>query len=244
MPQTDTPLNRPAALITGASKRVGADIALALADAGYDIVLHYHKSKNEAEALSKEIIAKGVKCAVFNGDLSDANTLTPLIASAYQTFAGLSVLINNASVFERVSFMDSDAALFDENIAVNARAPIFLTQAFARIVKRGHVINLLDTDVVKHHGSHFMYLLSKKMLADFTKMAARELKHVQVNGICPGVMLPSDQNPANYEAELQKKLPINQLATVSDVVQSVLWLLKQPRITGQFMFNDSGQHLL
>jgi NAD(P)-dependent dehydrogenase (short-subunit alcohol dehydrogenase family) len=233
-----------AALITGASKRVGATIALALARAGYDIALHCNKSVQDATILREEIQKMGMKCEIFTCDLADASKLEPLISSAYKLFPHLSVLINNASVFERINFLNSSLEMFEENMAVNARAPIFLTQAFAKMVAHGHVINLLDTDIVKQHGSHFMYLLSKKTLAAFTKMAARDLRHIQVNGVCLGVVLPSDQNPENYESELEKKLPLNQLIQIDDITRSILWLLDQPRITGQFIFNDSGQHLL
>lgn len=238
------PKESKAALITGASKRVGAALALALAAEGYDIALHYHTSKKEAEALKTRITKTGVRCELLQGDLADDATLKSLVGKAKKAFPHLCVLINNASVFKRVTFMESNMALFDQQMAVNARAPVFLTQAFAKTVTRGHVINLLDADVVKHHGSHFMYLLSKKTLAAFTLMAARDLPHIQVNAICPGGLLPSSENPKDYETKLLARLPIKLLPKVRDVIESIVWLLKQPRITGQFIFNDSGQHLL
>lgn len=238
------PEHRKAALVTGASKRVGAAIALSLAENGYDIALHCHKGIKAASTLSDKIIRMGVKCEVFPCDLADSTKLVPLMESVFEDFPNLNVLINNASSFERISYLDSDIALFDNHMAINARAPIFLTQYFAEKVRKGHVINMLDTDVVKHHGSHFMYLLSKKTLAAFTQMAARDLSHIQVNGICPGGVLPSEKNPANFEQNLEKRIPLKQLPQLEDIISSVLWLLKQPRITGQLIFNDSGQHLL
>ena len=136
-------------------------------------------------------------------------------------------------------------------MAVNATAPILLTQAFAKHAaagkagQAGHVVNLLDADIVKHHGSHFFYLLSKKTLAEFTQMAARDLgPNIRVNGICIGSALPSDQNPPNYQEKLEARLPLRQLGNVDDVLQSLDYLMASPRTTGQLLFPDSGQHLL
>lgn len=234
-----------AALITGGAKRVGREIALALAEQGYDIALHYFKSQAEAQTLKKEIEAMGRKAQIFSFDLVDTQAIEPWICEIAGLFPALELLVNNASIFERTSFADSTVADFTNHMAINAAAPIFLTKAFAKHVKHGQVINLLDTNITDTHGSHFFYLLSKKTLADFTRMAARELgPQIRVNAVCPGVVLPSDQQPMGYEENLAKRLPMAEQSSVEDIVRAVNYLLDATHITGQLLFTDSGQHLL
>ena len=234
-----------AALVTGSAKRVGRAIALYLAECGYDIALHCNHSLAEAEQAKQEIEALGRKAEIFQFDLVNTEALEGHMASVVQRFSDLELLVNNASIFEREKFQDSDVALYQRHMAVNATAPIFLTQAFAKYVKSGHVVNLLDADIVKHHGSHFFYLLSKKTLAEFTKMAARDLgPNIRVNAICVGSALPSDQNPPGYEEKLTARLPLQQLGNVDDILQALDYLRASARTTGQLLFPDSGQHLL
>lgn len=236
---------RPAVLVTGGAIRVGAVLCEAFAKAGYDIALHYNSSSTEAQAVKKNIELLGVRCELFQADLSDTAKLPALIESVKIAYANCAALINSASVFERASFLQTDEALFDRQVGVNFKAPFFLTQAYAKAFGKGSVVNILDTDVSKNQGSHFIYLQSKKMLADFTQMAARELgPNIRVNAVCPGVMLPSPGFDQSYLEKAAQKMPLARIATPQDLAQAALWLSESPVITGQVIFVDGGQHLL
>jgi NAD(P)-dependent dehydrogenase (short-subunit alcohol dehydrogenase family) len=236
---------RPAILITGGAKRVGAALARFFSTNGYDIALHYHHSETEAKQLQQEIAANGSKCMLFRHDLADAAGLENLVGKVGASFPACSALINNASVFERGELMQTSEELFDRQFAINLKAPFFLTQAFAKQFKSGHIVNVLDTDIVHNQVSHFAYLMSKKSLADFTKMAARALgPDISVNAVCPGCILPSDQNEEAYEQKMQSVVPLKSHPDTDDVAQSVYWLLQQKHITGQLIFVDGGKHVL
>jgi pteridine reductase len=236
---------RPAILITGGAKRVGAALARFFSARGYDIALHYHHSELEAKQLQQEITAGGSKCVLFRHDLADISGLEKLLGQVAASFPACGALINNASVFERGELMQTSEELFDRQFTINLKAPFFLTQAFARQFKTGHVINILDTDIVQNQVSHFAYLMSKKSLADFTQMAARALgPAITVNAVCPGCILPSDQNEEAYEQKLQSIVPLKSHPGTDDVGESVYWLLQQKHITGQLIFVDGGKHVL
>lgn len=236
---------RKAVLITGAAKRIGRGLAHYFAAHGYDVALHYHRSHTDAESLAQELRMAGAACELFCADLSDATAYDGLIAAAYRAFPRLSVLVNNASVFDPGGFLDADLALWQHELRINAEAPIFLTQAFARQVKRGAVVNLLDSKITAAKHRYFYYLLSKKLLAEFTIMAAAELgPHIRVNGVCPGHILPDPTWGEGYQAQLEPKLPLGKIATLDEVAAAVYSLAEAPGITGQFIFIDGGEHLL
>lgn len=236
---------RPAILITGGAKRVGAVLARFFSAKGYDIALHYNHSESEAKLLQQEIGKTGVKCMLFRHDLSDIAGFDTLLEKVALSFPECNALVNNASVFERGEFMQTSEELFDRQFAINLKAPFFLTQAFANRFKTGHVVNILDTDIVQNQVSHFAYLMSKKSLADFTKMAARSLgPSISINAVCPGCILPSDQNEEAYEQKMQSLVPLKSHPDAEDVAQAVYWLLQQRHITGQLIFVDGGKHVL
>lgn len=244
---------RPAVIITGGAKRVGAAMAMYFANKNFDIALHYNNSKDEAVVLQKEIKKIGVACEIFSHDLSDSKTLTTLIDSIHKKMPHCNVLINNASVFERCEFLETDEELFDRQFAINFKAPFFLTQAFAKkfaknpdnINSSACVINILDTDIAQNQISHFAYLLSKKTLADFTVMAARTLgSNIRVNGVCPGSMLPSAENYEGYEEKVKQAVPLKIQPSLDDLSEAAFWLSQQRSITGQIINVDGGKHVL
>lgn len=236
---------RPAALITGGAKRVGKGIAQYLAAHGYDIALHYNASKIEAEETAQAITAKGAVCTLFQADLTDPGAYDPLIAKAKAAFPQLTALVNNASAFDRGHFLESEDMLFRTLFRSNFEAPVFLTRAFARQVEQGAVVNMLDTCITQNKHSHFYYLLTKKALHEFTRMAAVELApHIRVNGVAPGYILPSEYWGDEYRKQLEARLPMKKIATAEDVAQAVHVLLSTPSLTGQVLFVDGGEHLL
>jgi pteridine reductase len=237
--------NRQAIWITGAARRVGAATALYCAKRGYDIALHYQRSESEAKALQEQIKSLGSECRIFSHDLADIKGLPGLATKVKQAFPRCTALVNNASVFERAGLMETDEALFDRQMDINFKAPFFLTQAFVKTFGEGSVVNILDTDVTGTGTSHFAYLLSKKALLEFTRMAARELgPKIRVGGVCPGSMLPSAENPDGYEDKVAKLIPLKENPSLDELAEAVLWLTQQRHVTGQVIFVDGGKHVL
>ena len=236
---------RPGVIITGGAKRVGATMSRYFAAKGYDVAIHYNASDAEAKKLQSEIAGLGVACQVFSLDLHDSKAIPGFMQAIYDAMPNCTALINNASVFERATFLETDEALFDRQMDINFKAPFFLTQSFAKMFGKGCVINILDTDISQTQGSHFAYLLSKKTLAEFTVMAARELgPHIRVNGVCPGIMLPSDDLDHAYMHKLTTVLPLQKLGGVEQVAHTSWWLIDNAAMTGQMIFVDGGQHIL
>ncbi len=234
-----------AAIVTGGAIRIGREIALSLAEEGYAIALHYHGSKKEATETAKEIEAKGVKCALFNADLSDSKSYQTLIEKTFKTFPQCNLLVNNASIFERGKFLATDETLFDRHMDINFKAPFFLTQHFAKRAKKGQVITMLDTKITKTTGTYFAYLLSKKALAEFTRMAAKSLApHIRVNGIALGATDISRDLTPQYRKQLLARNPLRALVSLEQITEVIRFLIHSEGITGQWIFLDGGEQLL
>lgn len=236
---------KPAALITGGAVRVGKSIALYLAEQGHDIALHYNTSRNEADATAAEIKKTGVSCNVYQADLSDPVSHKTLIHSVGKDFPRFAVLVNSASVFERGPFMESNRTVFDKAFALNLAAPVFLTQAFAAEVGKGCVVNMLDTAISRDDHAYFFYLMSKKSLHDFTRMAATQLgPDIRVNAVCPGYVLPPEGFDKKYKEKLETRLPLGKVPTTKAVAEAVYMLVQNPTLTGQILYVDGGESLL
>ena len=236
--------NKKAALITGGAKRIGKAIALHLAENGFDIALHYNTSEFDAEEVKKEIKNKGQNCVIFQYNLSNIQNISSLINEVKQSFPSLSLLINNASIFEKRSFIETNLDFFENHFNINFKAPFFLSQNFAKTFKKGHIINLLDTNITRDHTKYFVYNLTKKTLSEFTKIAAAELApDIRVNAIAPGPTLPPLNKEKEYLEHEQDSVPLKRWGTLSEILQSIDFLTKNEYITGQCLFVDSGNHL-
>lgn len=220
-------MQRKAVLVTGAARRLGREIALGLARRGWDVAVHYHHSQTEAQNLKREVEALGVRAEIFSHDMADGAGIPAFFAALHRAMPNLAALVNNASVFERAPFLEAEEASFDSNMDINLKAPVLLTQAFARVVQTGSVVNMLDNKIKQDTHGYFYYLLSKKALAEFTRMAAATLPNIRVNAVCPGRILPS---PGSDSREPE--------ATPQDVVNAVLFLLEDEAQNGQFAFVD------
>jgi NAD(P)-dependent dehydrogenase (short-subunit alcohol dehydrogenase family) len=230
-------------LITGAAKRLGKAIALHLAQRGFSIALHFHTSQREAILVQKQIQDKGGSCTLFRCDLANEKAAGFLIPKVLKKHPDLCVLVNNASLFEKSSLKETEPAFFDRHFKINFKAPYFLTRDFARRVQSGQVIQMLDTKITRNLFGYSAYTLSKKALAEFTKMAALELApRIRVNGIAPGfILLPKDKS--NLDAWV-KKIPLQKQGTEEAVLKAVEFLIENDYITGHSLFVDGGQHLL
>lgn len=235
-----------AALITGGAKRVGKAIALALAGRGFDIALHYNTAEADARATAEEVRRLGRTCEVFGADLADAAGLASLLPRVLEKLPLLRVLVNNASIFNRVTFEDSDEGEFDRNFDIHLKAPFFLTQRFARLCPQGQVVNVLDTKIAKPNVNFFAYTLSKKALAAFTEMAAVALApDIRVNGVCPGMTLAPEGTDPEYLQKLSQKLvPLRRQGAPRQIADAVVYLVESDYVTGQILYVDGGEHLM
>jgi NAD(P)-dependent dehydrogenase (short-subunit alcohol dehydrogenase family) len=233
-----------AALITGGARRIGREVALALAGRGYDIALHCNRSEDEAVRVAKAVRRMGTECEVFSCDLSDSVETSGLVPAVRQRFPHCGLLVNNASVFERGALPDMDPVQFDRLMQINLKAPIFLTQSFASQFKRGHIVNLCDAKIASMFVSHFVYALTKKALFEFTKMAAKTLgPRFRVNAVAPGMILPSREFNEADLVRLSRNIPLQRKGDAKDVVSAVIFLEENAYITGECIFTDGGEHL-
>lgn len=229
-------LNGKVALVTGGAVRIGAVICRALAAEGARVVIHYRRSKNEAVALAKELGGKAVQ-----SDLDSESACKRLMARAGRP----DILVNNAAVFHKDSLKSLTARKLTDEFWPNLFAPVLLTRAFARTVKKGAVINLLDRRIASLDATCVPYVLSKKSLAEFTKIAALELAPgIRVNGVAPGAVLPPPGKGKAYLKDHAGPIPMGRLVKPEEVADAVVFLLKSDSVTGQIVFVDGGQSLL
>ncbi|MGZ3278242.1 MAG: SDR family oxidoreductase [Caulobacteraceae bacterium] len=243
----DLPAARGVALITGPGRRNGRAQALALAGAGFDIALHCHNSCAEAEGAAAEIAALGRRAEVLRADLADEQETRGLVAAAHRALGPVTLLINNASVFEddRIETLASD--IWRAHMEVNLHAPLVLSQSFAAELpqdRSGLIINILDQRVWNPNPQFFSYSLSKAALWMATRTMAQGLApRIRVNGIGPGPTLPSiHQTPEMFQAEAEHT-PLQRRATPADIAAAALYLIDAPSVTGQMIAVDGGQHL-
>lgn len=233
-----------AALVTGGAKRIGKAIVLFLVEKGYDIALHYGSSEKEAKEVCALVEKKGRRCGLFQCDLGDTKAVSKLIPDVTQIFSDLSLLVNSASIFRRARFLETDPDLFDRHMQINFKTPFFLSQHFARICKKGLIINMLDTKIHRTLIEYFAYTLSKKALFEFTRMAAKELgPDVRVNGIAPGLILPASGMSQKEFEEMGDRIPLQKTGSPQDIVRVVGFFVENPFITGEVISVDGGEHL-
>lgn len=240
-----TQITRPAALVTGGAIRVGKAIALALAQAGYDIALHYHSSADAATQTQQEILGFGVDCQLFPLNLQECQDFSTYISQIQQAFPKLCVLVNSASGYEQASIAETQAAQFDRLIAVNLRAPFLLSQAFAKHCDSGNIINIIDNKIGFKQFKYAAHLLSKKSLAEFTQIAALEFApQIRVNGISPGVILPATTRSEEYLAWRTRAIPVQRRGEPKHITDTLLFLLNNDFINGQILTVDGGENIM
>lgn len=244
MPETQ---NHATALVTGAALRLGRAIALDLAKLGWRIGVHYQTSSAEAEGLVEEIERLGSKAVALPADLTSEDQLRGLVQSCAEKLGPPTCLINNAARFEWDSIETLDWGGWQAELDVNLRAPIFLTQEFARTLAKdasGCVINMIDQRVWRLTPRYFSYTLSKSALWTATRtMAQAFAPRIRVNGVGPGPVFPNEAlGDRDFEIEAHG-VPLGHAADVSGVVDAVVFLSKAKSVTGQMIAVDSGQHL-
>ena len=232
-------------LITGAAKRIGHSLAIELAKQGANIVIHYNTSGAEAQTLFDDIRNLGVEAYLTQADLTKPRASNELIQKAMETTGVIDALINSASVFSAKKIWDVTIDDLNIDLLVNAWAPFILSREFAQKVRRGKIVNFLDTRIAGYDFDNFSYYLSKKMLETLTMSLALEFApNIAVNAVAPGLILPPEGKDHGYLERLKKTVPLKRYGSVSDVVNSAIFLLVSDFITGQVIYVDGGKHLL
>jgi NAD(P)-dependent dehydrogenase (short-subunit alcohol dehydrogenase family) len=233
-------------LITGAARRVGRELALAVAQAGADVVIHYGRSQAEAQSLSDEIQALGSQAYLLQANLNIPSELDTLIQQVTE-HGPLYALVNNASVFDSLNWQSTTLDAWNHHLMVNLTAPFLLSQAFARSLpsnQTGRIVNLLDWRALRPGADHLPYTISKAALAALTRSLAIALApNISVNGLALGAVLPpsTGDTPTN----ILKNVPAGRWADLDDVSQALIFLLDGPAyITGEIIHIDGGRHLV
>jgi pteridine reductase len=226
---------RRVALVTGAGTRVGRVIALDLARAGWQVVAHFHSHRPPRTLLG------------IRGDLAEPGGPASLARAFRKRFDHLDLLVNSAALFERRAVEDTDAALFDGQMALNARAPLLLTRALLPLLRRarGSVVNVLDVGgALVPWPAYSAYGASKAALRAVTESLALELApSVRVNGVAPGTVLWPESYTAGARRRLARKIPLRRVGAPEDVAKAVRFLADSPFVTGAIVPVDGGRHL-
>jgi NAD(P)-dependent dehydrogenase (short-subunit alcohol dehydrogenase family) len=237
-----------AALVTGAARRIGREIALALARDGWDIAVHYATSRDEALATVQEIEALGRRAVAVNRDLAVEAGVRSLLAECAHDLGDVTCVVNNASLFEYDDATSFSTEYLLRSMRSNVAAPVLLAQGLHATLpddEWGVVINLLDQKLWNPNPDFLSYTLSKAALAEATRLLAMALApKVRVVGIAPGITLPSgDQTEAEFE-QAHARTPLGRSSQPDDVAAAVVFLARAHAITGTTLLVDGGQHLV
>lgn len=231
-------------LVTGAARRIGSEIALRLAKEGANIAIHYRSSEKEAVELAREIEGIGVRAWIARADF-EQNEYDGFIGRVLAATGTLHALINNASIFTQRSL--SGLTLYDlvRNIHVNSWAPFELGRDFRNAMKRGHIVNILDSSTSGYDWSHVGYIMSKHVLAELTRMTAVDYgPDVRVNAIAPGLILPPPGKGEEFFKRMERTSPLKRHGSPGDIAEAALFLLKNDFLSGTVIHVDGGKHLM
>lgn len=235
------------ALVTGGAVRVGRAISLGLARSGARVIVHYHGSATEAASLAREIEAAGGEVALCRADLSKHDEVLRLAEEAEAAFGGVDLLVNNAAGFPAERLEEVDEGLWDRTMAVNLKAPFFLTQRIGGAMKErgsGVVVNIADLAGLQPWAAYAAHSISKAGLVHLTRVAARALApEVRVVGIAPGSVLPPEDFSAAEVERLAARIPLRRIGSPADVVDAVLYLVRASFVTGEVLVIDGGRTL-
>jgi len=223
---------RPRALVTGGAIRLGRAIALALARQGMDVAIGYHRSRSEAAKAVRQLSAVGVRAVALRADLADPRAAGRLVREAVQALGGLDVLVNNAAVFVRTPLATTTPAAYDRLLDLNLRGTFFTSQAAARIMRNGHIVNVGDAGATGGWPGYIPYTLSKAGVVALTRALAVALRdrNIAVNCVAPGAVLrPPGFSPARWT-----RVTGGQVVQIEDVVAAVVYYATcPPSVTGR-----------
>lgn len=245
------------ALVTGAGKRLGREMALYLAARGYDVAVHFASSRTEAKEVVDQITAMGRRAVALQADLLNEAEVGALVGLAADDLGGaLTLLVNNASIFEYDTVQTATRASWDRHMESNLRAPFVLTQTFAAQAPsttrdaagepqaQALIVNMIDQRVQKLTPEFMTYTLAKMGLWALTRTAAQALApHVRVNAIGPGPTLQGMRQSDAHFARQRAATILHRGANASDVTAALGFFIDAPAVTGQMIAVDGGQHL-
>lgn len=235
------------ALITGSADRIGKAVAIHLAKQGYNLVLHYNSSKEKAQKVKDEIESgySGLKVELLQINFLQENDFNQIFQDLKKKKITIEILVNCASDFIKSNFKEEGSELLDKEMTINFKIPYLLTKAFAKVYGKGNIINFVDTKVTKNSTVHLDYILSKKLLKDFTRISAVELApDIRVNGIGPGLILPPEGEDESYLMNLAQNIPLKTIGDLEEILKAVQFILDSKFFTGQILYIDGGEHLV
>jgi NAD(P)-dependent dehydrogenase (short-subunit alcohol dehydrogenase family) len=236
-----------AALVTGGARRIGRRIVERLAGEGYAVAIHCGRSTAEAEELAARIQAAGGRAAVAQAELADARAVEGLVDQAARALGPLTLLVNNASIFEPDEVETLTQERWDRHFAVNLRTPAFLARDFARQLpagREGCIVNIVDQRVWKPTPQFFSYSLTKAALFSATRTMAQALApRIRVNAVGPGPTLANERQSGDDFARQSGAVLLGRGGTPDEIAEAVLYLARARSVTGQMIAVDGGQHL-
>ncbi len=232
------------ALVTGGARRIGREIALALAEAGADVAITYLRSGREARQTAEDIRRRGVRGLALACDVRDEKSVRHAVKKVTAEFGGLDLLVNNAAVYETVDFEKMTVRQWDEMFATNVRGPFLVSQAALKFLhqRHGRIIHLGSLGGLRPWGTHAHYCASKAALTMLTQVMAKALApEIAVNCVAPGMIDLDDGRDAAFLRRLAGKTPMQRNGSAEEVAQAVMFFAAAPQfITGQVLAVDGG----
>ena len=236
-------------LITGAAKRIGKEMALSFFNKGWDIVIHYNSSKDEAEGLAFQMNSERNNSAMLvQANLDNTNEVENLVKKILSKNRSIDALINNASTFYPTPIGTFSEENWNALMGSNLKAPLFLIQSFYKELEKnkGFIINVTDINVDRALVNHSIYLAAKSGLQTLTKSLAKELApNIRVNAIAPGAILepPNTDWTAEQKNNIINAVPMKRMGTEKDIVDAAIYLSEAEYVTGQILNIDGGKSL-
>jgi len=235
------------AVITGSAVRLGREIALHLANSGWDLALQYRTSSKEISDFEAELKTDfpEQRFYTFQADLGVLDQTQKLINQVIDRFGQLDLLVNSASIFEPSPFKETTPESLIRHSQVNLVSPFILMRDFANNASNGQIINIVDTRITNNKSDYLSYSLSKKSLWELTKMAALELApQFRVNAIAPGAILAPAGKDQHYLEKVADLTPMKTPSGVISILKSIDYIIGNEDLTGQLIFCDGGAQLL
>jgi pteridine reductase len=236
-------------LITGAAKRIGKELALSFFNKGWDIVIHFNSSKEEAEAIAHKMNSERSNSAMLaQANLDNANEVEKLVKKILLKKGSIDALINNASTFYPTPIGTFSEENWNALMGSNLKAPLFLIQSLHKELEKnkGFIINVTDINVDRALVNHSIYLAAKSGLQTLTKSLAKELApNIRVNAIAPGAILepPNTEWTSEQKNNIINAVPMKRMGTEKDIVDAAIYLSEAEYVTGQILNIDGGKSL-